>query len=506
MIRAPCHFYCVECFERLIATACENEQQWPAKCCLNKIPDDTITGVIRGETLEKWRNRGWEWGVPVSERIYCSEPACSVWCRPHEINRAQNVATCGSGHRTCLFCRGEEHGREACPQDRELARTNELAEEEGWKRCYGCNAFVEHREACQHMTCRCGAEFCYVCSARWRTCHCTMEQLAEVKAEADRRRVHREILEAEKEAELQEILQQIEEYEREIALKTELLRLEQERVAEERRQKELEERIQREQARRQEVVARFFALREMLEKVHETQRQMVADTQSEEDETHTTEHSVKLNTLKERHAESQAKLLVIVQDKIKVHEANFEAEYAARLADERGLEAEYASQLKLYWAGKPDGQCQLESALKAFQIKMDSGFKAWRKWMDSELETHSWQLHEEHTIQAELMGTTERRLREAQRVATTAHMQRRAGQLRWVDVVIKERDIMLREMENAEIHSGDENIDAWFAEAALTEESVAVATGAIFPAGELGNEAAAAASNDIGVALSPGEN
>ncbi|KXJ95767.1 hypothetical protein Micbo1qcDRAFT_157830, partial [Microdochium bolleyi] len=191
MIKAPCHQYCEDCFERLISTACENEQQWPPKCCLNKIPDETITHIIRGALLEKWRNRGWEWGLPINERIYCSEPACSIWCRPHNIDRDQSIVRCDAGHRTCIYCRGADHGRETCPQDRELARTHELAEEEGWKQCYGCNAYVEHHEACQHMTCRCGAEFCYVCGARWRTCHCTMEQLATVKAEADRRREHR---------------------------------------------------------------------------------------------------------------------------------------------------------------------------------------------------------------------------------------------------------------------------------------------------------------------------
>ncbi|KAH7035278.1 uncharacterized protein B0I36DRAFT_318018 [Microdochium trichocladiopsis] len=507
MIKAPCHHYCVDCFERLIGTACENEQQWPAKCCLNQIPDETITTVIRGELLEKWRNKGWEWGLPVSDRIYCSEANCSVWCRPHEINRAQNIATCRNRHRTCIICRGAEHGREACPQDRDLAQTNELAEEEGWKRCYGCNAFVEHREACQHMTCRCGAEFCYVCSARWRTCHCTMEQLAAVKAEADRRRMQREVREAEKEAELQEILRQIEEYEREIALKTELLRQEQERIAEERRQKELEQRIQREQARRQEVAIKFSGLREAFERLHDIQRSMVHDMHTQEDEQLTTDNAAKMEDLKERHAQERENLLATVEDKIKLQEAHVESEYAARLSDERQLEAQYTSQLKLYWAGKPNGQEQLESSLKDFQIKMDRGFKAWRKWMDTELATYSWQMREEQTIQSELMANAERRLHEANRATMTAYMQRRAGQLRWVDVVVKERAIMLREMEHAEIHNGGEDIDAWFAEATLSEESVAAATGAPFGSNPESDVARIADNDDeIGVALSPGAN
>ncbi|KAJ1331485.1 ariadne-1 [Microdochium nivale] len=475
MIKAPCHYYCEECFERLINTACENEQQWPPKCCLNQIPEDTITRIIRGSLLEKWRNRGWEWGLPVTERIYCSEPVCSIWCRPQSINRDQSVAVCDEGHRTCIYCRGADHGRETCPQDRELARTNELAEEEGWKRCYGCNAYVEHGEACQHMTCRCGAEFCYVCGARWRTCHCTMDQLAAVKSEADRRRQRRQELEAEQEAELQEILRQIEEFEREIALKGELLRQEQERVAEEQRQRELEERIRQEQARRQEVVVKFEGLREAFGRLHETQRSIIDDAHAREDQEAASEHTAKVESLKERHAGELAKLVAIAEEQIRTRQETSESEYAARLADEQQLEEQYASQLKLYWAGKPNGQKNLEASLKEFCLRMDRGFTTWRKWMDGELDTYKWLVREEQTIQAELMANAERRLHDANRAAATAQMQRRAGQLRWVDVVVEERAIMLREMEDAEIHGG-EDIDAWFAEAVLTEESVAAAT------------------------------
>ncbi|KXJ95765.1 hypothetical protein Micbo1qcDRAFT_157828, partial [Microdochium bolleyi] len=86
---------------------------------------------------------------------------------------------------------------------------------------------------------------------------------------------------------------------------------------------------------------------------------------------------------------------------------------------------------------------------------MDHGFKTWRKWMDGELETYKWQMREEQTIQAELMANAERRLHEANRAAMTALMQRQAGQLRWIDVVVEERAIMLREMEGAEIHGGE---------------------------------------------------
>ncbi|KAF2000115.1 hypothetical protein P154DRAFT_209379 [Amniculicola lignicola CBS 123094] len=48
----------------------------------------------------------------------------------------------------------------------------QLAKDKGWQRCYSCKAIVELKEGCNHMTCRCTAQFCMVCAAPWKTCNC----------------------------------------------------------------------------------------------------------------------------------------------------------------------------------------------------------------------------------------------------------------------------------------------------------------------------------------------
>ena len=38
------------------------------------------------------------------------------------------------------------------------------------KQCRQCKFWVQKNEGCDHMTCRCGHEFCYICGADYQTC------------------------------------------------------------------------------------------------------------------------------------------------------------------------------------------------------------------------------------------------------------------------------------------------------------------------------------------------
>ncbi|RYP13332.1 hypothetical protein DL765_006922 [Monosporascus sp. GIB2] len=478
-IRAPCHNYCRDCFRRLISAACQNEQQWPPKCCLNAIPDATILLGVDGELQRQWRLRGAEWNIPVSERVYCSEPSCSIWCRPDEINAALGAARCSHGHWTCTICRGPQHdAAEACPQDRDLLRTNELAEEEGWKRCHGCGAYVEHREACQHMTCRCGAQFCYVCGALWRTCACTMEQLADVKREAAARRQARQDREAQEEAELREALRLVAEFEREEALKAELLRQEQARLAEERRRRELEERIRREEARRAAVEAKFRDLRAALADLHEAQRSAVHRDHVAEEADLTARGAGRLDELRQRHETERAELAEATAARLREREGAVAREYAARVAEERRIEEQYAAQLKAYWARRSGGEAAARTALSSLQRRMDEGFAAWKKWMDGELESYRWEAREEQAIREELMDDRERRAAEGAEADREAFTRRRRAELRWVEVAVAERESLLNEMGAAELENA-EDTDAWFVEDALDEPVIVQGNGEV---------------------------
>jgi hypothetical protein len=102
-----------------------------------------------------------------------------------------------------------------CPDDWELEAVLKIGEKSGWRRCYKCRTLVELTQGCTHMTCRCKAQFCYICGAVWDPIvgcpnYCNGEE------ELERRRIAEEarIAELEKEKKAREEAAAAEEAER----------------------------------------------------------------------------------------------------------------------------------------------------------------------------------------------------------------------------------------------------------------------------------------------------
>lgn len=75
--------------------------------------------------------------------------------------------------------------------DWDLDAVLQMGEKSGWRRCYKCRTLVELSQGCSHITCRCKAQFCYICGAVWDPTvgcpnYCSGEE------ELERRRVEEE--------------------------------------------------------------------------------------------------------------------------------------------------------------------------------------------------------------------------------------------------------------------------------------------------------------------------
>jgi hypothetical protein len=64
----------------------------------------------------------------------------------------------------CIRCGASAHNGSEC-EDAHEASLNGVADNEGWVRCTKCRHLIQRMDGCDHMTCHCGAEFCFCCGA-----------------------------------------------------------------------------------------------------------------------------------------------------------------------------------------------------------------------------------------------------------------------------------------------------------------------------------------------------
>ncbi|RLN03079.1 hypothetical protein C2845_PM13G19010 [Panicum miliaceum] len=84
-----------------------------------------------------------EAGCPSCRRLFCARCAVAPW----------------HAGVTCAEYKGLRKG-DSGKEDMLLL---EMAKGRKWKRCPKCAFFVEKRDGCLHIRCRCGFEFCYGC-------------------------------------------------------------------------------------------------------------------------------------------------------------------------------------------------------------------------------------------------------------------------------------------------------------------------------------------------------
>lgn len=169
-VYAPCgHDYCKDCAKTVFVNAIRDEALFPPRCCRQPIPIAAVDVFLTPEFIKHFEEKSVEFTTP--DRVYCAWPTCSAFIPPSSING--EIAVCSKcQYWVCTMCKGPTHQGRDCPQDGALNNLIETAREAGWQRCYQCRRFVELSLGCNHMTCHCGAEFCYICARRWKTCSC----------------------------------------------------------------------------------------------------------------------------------------------------------------------------------------------------------------------------------------------------------------------------------------------------------------------------------------------
>ncbi|THY93488.1 hypothetical protein D6C93_05612 [Aureobasidium pullulans] len=171
VLETPCdHNYCGECLTTLFEASMTDESLYPPRCCRQRIPLDEAKLVLNAKLVRDFEQKSIE--LDTKDRTYCFDPHCSAFVSADHIT--DNVAGCADcGKRTCAICKVAAHLGD-CPRDEILQQLLQAADDQGWQRCYSCRRVVDLRFGCNHISCPCGAQFCYVCGFPWnpRTCDC----------------------------------------------------------------------------------------------------------------------------------------------------------------------------------------------------------------------------------------------------------------------------------------------------------------------------------------------
>ncbi|KAF9029115.1 hypothetical protein BDZ89DRAFT_1065639 [Hymenopellis radicata] len=180
-ICAPCsHSFDAACIESLVSAALKDESMFPPKCCGKAIPLELVESHIDGSVVSLYKEKSVEYSTVL--RVYCSKKTCSrfLGARNNDSSSSPVALPCTDecGQSTCNTCLNKvEDGNisiHVCTQNESDEQIHQLADSKQWATCPGCRTLVELSMGCNHVLCRCGTQFCYVCSGKWGACRCAL--------------------------------------------------------------------------------------------------------------------------------------------------------------------------------------------------------------------------------------------------------------------------------------------------------------------------------------------
>ncbi|KAK0386748.1 hypothetical protein NLU13_6584 [Sarocladium strictum] len=169
-VRVECgDIYCRPCLKDFFLRAAKDESLFPPRCHRNIIDFSLIRSDMSIEEINTYKEAEMEYTS--TNRVYCASPQCAKHIPVAQ--RTTDKASCEAcGTETCMHCKAPYH-EGICLADEGRQSIIKLGAELGWQACFACGEMVNRYVGCDHMTCRCGAQFCYRCGVKWKNCPCS---------------------------------------------------------------------------------------------------------------------------------------------------------------------------------------------------------------------------------------------------------------------------------------------------------------------------------------------
>ncbi|KAI3897332.1 hypothetical protein MKW92_047001 [Papaver armeniacum] len=176
------HIYCFECIARHIAAKIQDNIT-QITClefnCKETLEPHLCRDIIPGQVFDRWENALCESLILASHKIYCPFKDCSAMLVNDDDGAIIRESECPHCRRLfCAQCKVPWHSDLDCSEYQDMKRGGQedmllikLAEKQKWRRCPRCKYYVEKKDGCLHITCRCKHEFCYSCGVNWHQSH-----------------------------------------------------------------------------------------------------------------------------------------------------------------------------------------------------------------------------------------------------------------------------------------------------------------------------------------------
>jgi ariadne-1 len=140
--------------------------------CSQEIQTEKLFHLLNSEDGEKIASLLTNRFLAKESLVYCPNPRCSL---PFYLEGRDCSTQCPEcAEEICSKCLKSDHKGECVPDELEEMAKAYVASVKGMQ-CLSCKFFIEKNDGCDHMTCRCGYEFCLKCKHEYSVCECRVQ-------------------------------------------------------------------------------------------------------------------------------------------------------------------------------------------------------------------------------------------------------------------------------------------------------------------------------------------
>ena len=154
----------------------------PNADCTKLISPSDLKYILSSEELNRYNRLCVSRAVDGnSEMSWCLTPGCN-YAFVKDNQPKFSCPLCFKNY--CIECKVEYHQGKSCAEykaenfdpNADPDEVKKFKNELKLKQCRQCQRWIEKNHGCNHMTCFCGAEFCWLCGANYEPRECECEQ------------------------------------------------------------------------------------------------------------------------------------------------------------------------------------------------------------------------------------------------------------------------------------------------------------------------------------------